>query len=276
MKVTSVEIHSPSTTPVLLSFRDPKALNPYNAISIDGLDTDLIVPKYYGTSDDSKFYNLIRKKRTVILQIGLNPDYDDLETYSQLRDDLYRLISSSRFGEIQLQFKDGNTVVAAISGLVSKLETDQFDRDQEVKLTLVCKDPMLKSLTPVGANFNVSDPRNLVIQDDKSTAPHGFSFVAKFRYTVPVLSILNEEAGFSFIIRPRDPFAKEDLLYFSSDFNEKYLYMVRGGVKMHLADVIDLHPIWPIIFPGTNEYQIDYGGGIFWQSISHYETYWGV
>lgn len=275
---------SPGVTPpeevtedgIVLSFKDPHALNPYNAVAIEGLDTDLIIPKYYGTGIDSKLYNLVRKKRTVVLQAGLNPNFSDLESYSALRDDLYRLISASRTGLVQLRFKNGDVVVAALSGFVSKFETDQFDRDQEIKLTLECRDPMLKSLDQVTANFYIPTPGVLEIQDDKSTAPHGFSFIAEFKGTLPIFRMSNEQGVGTFIIRPRTPFIRNDRLHFSSDFNNKYLYMVRNGVVTHLADVLDLNPIWPIIFPGLNVYQIYIGTSIHWQSITHYETYWGV
>jgi len=277
MKLTSVEIHPPSNADELvLSFRDPTALNPYNAVSIEGLDSDLVVPKYYGTDQESKLYNLMRKKRTVVIQIGLNPNYAESESYFQLRDDLYRLVSAARGGEVQLHFKNNSTVVAAISGFILKLETDHFDRDQEVKLTIECRDPMLKSLAPVNVDFDISNPGLLILEDNVSTAPHGFSFIAEFNSTLTEFGITNESEGFSFIIRPRDLFFNNDVLHFSSEFNNKYLYVVRDSVVTHLGDVIDLNPIWPIIFPGTNEYSISNHSYVFWHSISHYETYWGV
>lgn len=261
---------------VELSFKDPTALNPYNALAIDGLDTDLIFPKYYGTSEDAKLYNLLRRKRTIVVQAGLNPNYTDLETYSQLRDDLYRTISASRSGKVLLRFKDGDTVVAVISGTVSKFEANHFDREQQVRITLECKDPMLKSPARVSVNVTTLDPANSIIQDDKSTAPHGLQCVIKFLGSPEILSFDREELGAIFTIRPRGGFNVNDRLHISSEMDNKHVYLVRGGQTVQLGDVVDQFNVWPLIYPGENIFQLSTPSLVQWQSISHYETYWGV
>ena len=54
MRVTNVELQADGSDYVkLLSFRDPRRLNSYNIVSIDGLDADAIVPRFYGVSRNS-------------------------------------------------------------------------------------------------------------------------------------------------------------------------------------------------------------------------------
>lgn len=149
MKVTAVEIHpAGSSEMILLSFRDPGSTNPYNIIGITGLDADAIVPKYY-RGPSSSFYNMSLVNRDVVMQIGLNPDFTAYKTFSDLRDDLYRLIASSRTGKVSLHFKNRLDTVAVLSGSISKFETPLFEKKQTVTLTMACDDPMLRAPDPV-------------------------------------------------------------------------------------------------------------------------------
>src|SRR5690349_10437174 len=119
MKLTSIEIHPENSSDVaILSFRDPNTINPYNVKGITGLDADEIVPRSYGGSGSFKFYNLSLLNREIVFKVGLNPRFSDHKSYSDLRDNLYRMISSSRTGKIQIQFKRGTDVIAVISGFV--------------------------------------------------------------------------------------------------------------------------------------------------------------
>lgn len=273
MQLTSVEIHSPTGLVTVLSYRDPKALNPYMIKTITGLDAEMS-PNFFGANDISRFYNLILKKRTVVMQAGLNPDFSTDDSYSDLRDDLYRFIAASRKPKVELQFKKDDVVVAVVSGFITKLETDQFERDQEAKVTVQCDEPFLKSPTLVNMTAPSLAPSNTILQDDVSTAPHGFRFVLDFTGIVTTLTIQNPDAGYSFTIRPKESFVAGDELHFSSEFDNRYLYRQRVG-QLHLADRIDLRDVWPIIFPGTNTFQLN-TNRCAWQSIQHYETYWGV
>lgn len=149
MKLTAVEIHPASSSEaVILSFRDPGSNNPYSIIGITGLDADAIVPKYY-KGPSSSFYNMSLVNREVAIQMGLNPDFTAYKTFSDLRDDLYRLIASSRTGKVSLHFKNRLDTVAVLSGSVSKFETPLFEKKQTVTLTVTCDDPMLRAPDPV-------------------------------------------------------------------------------------------------------------------------------
>lgn len=277
MDLTSIELRPYGSSDVLLfSFRDPKAINPFNIKNITGLNPDAFVPKYYGSEEAQKLFALSLVKRTVVLQAGLNPDFSSDESYSDLRDAVYRTIAASRTGEVQLRFIWNTTVVAVISGFVTKVESDLFAKSQEVQITVDCPDPLLKSLTPVAFSIDNVDPSVIVLEDERSTAPHGFSFVMHFNNNVSVLTITNDALGFSFTVRPKDHFAAGDKLYFSSEFNSKHIYQKRGTTIIHLADVIDFNSIWPVIFPGINTLQANVTAPTLWESVTHHETYWGV
>lgn len=290
MRVTSVELHPANSSNVFaLSFRDPRRGNPYNIKGIDGLSPDIIVPKYYGTSidgDASRFYNLTIEKRTLVMLVELNPVFEN-QSYSNLRDELYKMISTSRTGLIEVQFKDGDVVVAVISGRVTKFESSLFTQTPEVQLTFDTDDPWLKAPNPVAVDVSGIFDFNFSIPDLVSTAPHGFDFEMGFTANRAVLTIADpgDVASWSFTITPAGGFLIGDILHFSSDPKDKKLYIVRAGNPIYLADKISPGSVWPIMFPGDNNFVVLPGynahgyqppADVDWTSFSYYPTYWGV
>lgn len=275
MRVTSVELHPEGSSDIcVLSFRDPRRLNPYNVKAIIGLDANEIIPRYYGGSGNTKFYNLALEKRELVVRVELNPNFKLNESYSSLRDAVYRMISSSRTGVIQVQFKDGETVVAAISGFVSKMEAPHFNKTQEVQLTIQCSDPLLRAPIPVAVDITGLDPATTVIEDVFSTAPHGFEFDVTFVAAATEFTI--GDAGWEFKVSPTGGFQVGDILHLSSEHNAKQVYLTRSAVVTHLADKVTPGSIWPVLFPGENTFALSTPTDLSWTAISHRPAYWGV
>lgn len=279
MRVTSVELHpSGSSEVAVLSFRDPSRQNPYNVKSIAGLDAS-IVPKFYGASKTSavNLYTFSLDKRVIVIQITLNPSFSLGKSYSELRDDIYKMIASSRTGLTQVQFKNENGVVAAISGFITKLENPISDKSAEVHLTIEAVDPMLMALAPTNVAVAGLNPANTLITDDISTAPHGFDFVMNATAAFAALTISDpNDSSWSFTVTPSGGFLAGDQLNFSSVNDAKKLYIVRGANTIYLADVLTAGSVWPILFPGDNHLSFTNPASLTWQSISYYATYWGV
>ena len=282
MKVTNIDIvPANSTNTIKLSFRDPTSMNVYVAKDILGLDAEEITPRYYATGIlGDKLYDLSPKKKNIILKVGLNPDFETDKSYSELRDDVYRIISSSRTGLIQLKFNNGNVTIAAVSGFVTKIESPAFTKTPEVHITISCDDALLRAVEYVEVDLSLLDPGATVVTDNLSTAPHGFRFGVVFTDTAPAFSV--KEAVF-----PRwlfevfltgsslEEFVAGDVLHFSSELNNKYIYLERGSaVFTHVVDKVMPGSVWPILFPGDNTLIIDQP--VNWQYIRHYPTYWGV
>jgi hypothetical protein len=255
MKITGIEIHPDGSSDVaVLSFKDPRNLNPYNVKAITGLDADTI------------------GQRTIAIRIGLNPSY---RTYSSLRDALYKTIAASRSGQVQLRFMDGTNAVAAISGSVSKMEATLFEKVPDVTLTIQCNEGIIRGLESVSMATSGVSLDNINISDLESTAPHGFKFQLGVLGDVSSITItaLGDPTGDFTIARG---FYANDEIYFSSETNNKYLYLKRGESIMHLGDAILPNSAWPIIFPGNNTFSFTNFVLLRIDSISYFRAYWGV
>lgn len=281
MRITAVDIHpTNSADNVVLSFRDPTSKNPYTAKEIVGLDADEITPKYYASDMfNAKYYDLSLKKRDVIIKIGLNPTFTSGKSYAALRDDLYKIISSSRTGEIQLQFKDGDITKSTVSGFVTKFESANFTRTPEVQLTVSCDDAMLRAVDEINMDVITVSPQATVVTDNDSTAPHGFRFGVIFLEEIIDFSIQDlAEPNWAFEVNltgsSLETFQLDDELHFSSETNNRYLFLIRGFDIIHLVDKIIPTSVWPILFPGENPFVCS--EAVRWDYITYYPTYWGV
>lgn len=293
MKITGVELHpSGSTAVCILSFRDPRRENPYNVKGIVGLDADEISPRFYGGSGDSKFYNMMLQKRDITIRAELNPNFTLEESFSELRDNMYRVISSSRSGLVEIQFKNLDEIVAIVSAHIVKMEAVHFSNTPELQLTFRCVDPMLKSATVVEFPVDAEEDTQIVL-DGLSTAPHGFeaTFVfdgsaSRIRITDPMDDSWWFAIDFnSSIITP----TTGDILTLSSEHKSKKAFITRAGIDTHVADMIVTYSKWPIIFPARENHfkvaeyvnPVDTGAdaspsNIQWETLTYYPTYWGV
>lgn len=286
MRITGVCLYSNDVEITDFSFDDHSSRQAYTARAIIGLDAAEIIPKFYGrgAATKTKYYSPAVNKREIVIRIALNPKSSIWETYSGLRDELYKGIAASRDGLVELQFMSGPSVIAAIQGFVTKFEAPLFTSTPEAQLTILCDDGIFKSLVPTvvkPASLSVTAP---IISDDESTSPHGMTFEVKFTATTPYFSIqdTNPTPEWKFKIIPGTVggltnFQTNDRLFVTNEGNEKSVFILRGSTQYFLADKVELGSIWPVIFPLTNRYTVDVSTGAYtWQSFSYYATYWGI
>jgi hypothetical protein len=274
VRVTSIDLYSNDLRVLTFDLVGPGALNPYILKGITGLDAESIVPRFYGQgASGANFYDMALEPREIAMRIGLNPNYNLGAKASDLRGDLYRAIASSRVGTIQLRFREHNADVAAITGFVTKFESPMTNKESEVQLTIRCDDPIFKSLYVVSSILADLDEASPLIIDPVSTSPHGFKFKLTFTGTVEPFVIEDSSGDWSFQINYE--FLSGDELYFSSEVGDKYLYRIRSAVTLQLMDLIEPDSVWPILFPGENQFEIT-GSTFNWNEVFWYETHWGV
>lgn len=282
MRVTNVGLYAANNIEAInfsLSKSDPTAQ--YMVRTMIGLDAEDLVPKFYGFGlvNKPKFYDFGMKPRDIVIRVVLNPRFNLDESYSDVRDELYRVISATRTGLVTLHFNSGGTTVAKISGFITKFEVPHFAPLPEVQITVRCDDPIFRAINPViytPTELKTTNP--VIVADSLSTAPHGFSMKVTFKATSPQFSVqdLASNPEWKFVVIPNGGFASGDVLYFSSDTANKYLYMVRAAVTTHLVDRIQPGSIWPVVFPGANNFHFPEIANFNWNELVYYAAYWGV
>lgn len=277
MKLTSIQLFSTNVgaSPTVFSFRDPRKEYSYVIKDIIGLDPEEIIPRFSGASilTAAKYYSLGLSGRELVFSIALNPSFSINQSYSSLRDDLYKQISSSRQGQIKLWFVDGQNVVAELYGFVTKFESLLFEKSPEVKITITCDEPLLKSVYPFAVDVS-SFGSLITVQDNVSTAPHGFEFSITFTGSASYFIIQDPNIQ-DWALHVDYTFQSGDKLYFSSKRENRFLYIIRQGVLIHLVDKLVPNSIWPIVFPGINNFRI-LGASFTWYYMNYNISYLGI
>ncbi len=281
MRVTDVSLFSNNieTVSFSLSKSDPDAQ--FMVRDMVGLDSEELVPRFYGfgAQTKTKFYDFVMKPRLMVIRFVLNPRFNLDESYSDIRDALYKSISSARSGLVWTHFNSGGSTVARIAGFITKFEVPYFTPLPEVQLSIRCDDPMFRAINPVSykvAELKTTNP--IIIPDSLSTAPHGFSFQVTFKAATPSFTIQDQATNpdWLFKVIPAGGFLANDILNFDSGYANKQLYLTRGGVVTYLIDKITPDSIWPIVFPGTTTlYFLDIAN-FTWNKLEYYAAYWGV
>lgn len=288
MRLTSIEMYSANfDNTIEFNLKGSGHKGRYSIRTIAGLDAEEIIPKFYGNSlnADSKFYDYSMKPRDIVMRLILNPRFRLNESYSDVRDELYKLISSNRSGLVTLYFKSGTTVIASTVGAIIKFESVYFEKLPEVQLTIRCPDPMFRGVTPVvftDAALPTANP--IEIADSLSTAPHGFTM--QFSVTSSLddssgpeyaaISIQDLSSSPNWKFQLSGSYSSGDVIYLSSEYSNKYIYKINGGVTTELADKIKPGSIWPVIFPGLNSFHIPQIASIDLDDLRYYPSYWGV
>lgn len=284
MKITSIGLYSNENEIANFDLDDPNSDSPYLARSILGLDADEIIPKFYGfsTINRNRLYDFAVKPREIVIRIALRPHRAISETYSLLRDNLYKAISAIRNGIIDVRFNTGIPWFAYIKGFITKFEAPHFSNSPEVTLTIYCEDGMIKGFNTLHFESDVSptglDPFTFV--DNISTAPHGCQLELVASTTMPEIMIVDKLA-----IDPHDPdwgfrlvypFLSGDKLYVNSQSGERTVTVTRGTTVIPIADKIAPESVWPVVFPGTNEFSFSSPGSLNMNYLEFTPEFWGV
>lgn len=282
MRVTSIGLYDPNNKEVAtFALRSETTKSRYMVRQIIGMDADDLTPKFYGfgLNGVNKFYSFGLKTREIVIRVMLNPAFSLNEEVSDLREELYKAISSSRTGLVDLRFFSGGVALSKLQGRIVKLEAGYFNQSPEVQLTIRCFDSMFRGINPIRLSGSEIPPTNpLRLTDSLSTAPHGFAASVTATVAIPSIRIQDKETSpdWTFEIIPSGGIHVGDILYFSSDFAAKALHIDRAGVIIPLIDRIKTGSIWPMIFPGMTELYFTNRGSFTWNFIEYHTAFWGV
>lgn len=279
MRVHRIGLYSNDLEVATFEFEGPNRRNPYLLKKVDGLDAEQITPQYYGQGlvSNANFSSLVLEPREVVMRIGLRPNWRSGETPASLRSNLQRAIASNRKGTVQLRLFDDEVAVGVLEGFITKFNAPVTTAETDVFITIKCPDPLIKSLDVTSQIVEEVDLTEIiVINDPVSNAPHGLYLKFTYTDTASVFEMSEPEDFPDWSFDITYDFIAGDELYISSDENNKYAYRVRSGGTLHLADLIGVGSVWPVMFPLENQYSINDVGGLVLNEWYWYETHWGV
>jgi hypothetical protein len=283
MRVTSLELVTDDETFLKTSLQAPLPTDRFHPKAIYGLDPDELIAKFYGFGgDNTAFYRVGMKAREITMRLVLRPNWELGESYSDLRDDLYRAISKNRGSAIQILLKSGPTILAETTGYIRRFEVPFFNKDPELQITLECPDPFFRSYA--GFEFLTADFDStgyISLPDQLSTAPHGFE--AQFTVAGALASFVIQDDNtpnwsFSFTNTGGAGFIASDILNINTNSGKLEVKVTRSSVETALMDSVDTDSIWPILFPGDNQFYLPavLAGTLDIDYVRFDAAFWGV
>jgi hypothetical protein len=283
MRLSSVVLTtSDMSEEITFAVQDQDPFHRYLVRGIVGIDAEDLIAKFYGFGAVSgdKQYEYTMKPRDIVMRVALNPSFHTNEDVSQIRDEIYRLVSANRSGQITLMFKDGASIVSSIKGKVSKVEVAYFTKTPELQVTVTCPDAMFRSIQPINippADLPTTNPIKLT--DQPATAPHGLVLKVKFTATTSTFVIQDDltTPDWQFEVTPASSFLINDELLISSEYGNKRVFLNRAiGTDIELMDKVVSGSVWPQIFPGLNTLYFPQIANFDWLEVSYYSAYWGL
>jgi Phage tail protein len=236
--------------------------------NIDGLDP---VKASVGTSslgdvDGSSYTGSSIPSRNIILTIGLNPNWDTW-TYEGLRRLIYSYFMPKR--PTRLVFYSDDLVPVEIAGITEGVTINQFSKDPELLVSVICPDPYFTALEPTVLTGSSGEIVNVDYSGSIETGIRvKVTSVSGPAPTVISLKGFNVEATVS------------SVLYFEMGSlpMQKFVQNVGigSGVITNLLSKVEDGFSWPVIQPGINEFSVLTDSGVQDWELTYYERFGGL
>ena len=286
MRADGIELVSNESVVLKAALARPSMRDKFFVKAMVGLDAGEITTAFYGFGADPsvRFHNLKLPSREVVIRAVLNPDYLLNESYSDLRDGLYRAIATSRRGTVRLLFLSAGSERAYLDGHVIRFEVPHFSKIPELQITLRCDDAALKGLLPTELNgSDILDPldgTHIQFMDSLSTMPHGVLYRGKLNTDAPPTSVTIACPDGNWEFTVDYAFSTGDTLEISSIENDKHVTVTADGssTAVPIANSITPGSLWPVVFPRENRWHFPQVGNFLPNEhhISFYPRYWGL
>lgn len=220
------------------------------------------------------------QKRDLAFRITLAPKIG--QTYGDMRDDLYKLISRT----VLVKFMKGSTVLAQTTGFIRQFEAAHFTNLPEVQLVIECQEGAFAA--PKATNIPLASlvTLNPIINYDDGTAPTGLDLkikviAARNTFSITEHSKLWAVGGVDVHNKFEINWAlfPDDQITISTYPRNRRVTMFRpsSGVTVDMAGSLNAGAVWPKLYSGVNTFTWTFDSNwTTWLSASYVPRFWGV
>lgn len=221
--------------------------------------------------------------RNPVLNIQINPNFGNGESVDGWRDILYRAFNDPfvEGDDVTLVLKDDIKSDRFLTGYCEKFETEPFDSDTSVQISMICPDPYIRDVSetvivpPQGSNGWQSVPFTYA-----GTAETGFEADISVSTTTSVITLDNN--GKKMVLTYPAPltFQSGDLVHINTKPGERSITVTRGGVVADVLYALSSTSPWLNLHSQSNTLQI-YGAAstdivASISNLTYTQAWWGV
>lgn len=216
--------------------------------------------------------------REIVLTIGLNPNYKDNIMISDLRSELYGLISSGLSDSIDIVIVNNSTDLMRTTGYVKKMEVVPFRADPEVQITISC----ISSCFRDQKNMYVDIDSENGFQDitNKGTAETGIVFTVQANAAFSPGFMITDDRQNSMWINEK--FEQNDILTIDTRPGSRSIMVTRFHPRTlsyeapkSLLYALSRDSDWVWLYSGVN--RLSFFSSVFsWTEFYYTPQYWGI
>ena len=253
---------------------EARPTDPYIIKNADGLGPSEVDVSIQNTLNAGGYYQGRKTQlKEIVLQVGLNPNYNADENVSDLRTVLYGLLTPGAKDEVRIEILDFEDVLAYITGHVKKFEITPFSPTPEVQITISCIQQYW--IDPELTNIDLSKlDKAAPVITNTGTAPTGFYMSILFTAAVSKW-VLSTQTGLK--MQFNYAFAAGDYLFFTTHPGERGIWLQSGsnGAVYNIIYALSSDSTWLMLHGGDNQFLTD-SQTFDWEQVNFTPHYWGI
>jgi hypothetical protein len=269
MKLTSIELRGLSTIGLYLV--NAWVTDPYVLKAAEGLgppEVNVYISQVMNL--DGYFKGRQTQYREIVLTIGLNQNYKDNISASDLRTELYGLLTAGANDAVDVAFYNENyDEVMSTSGYIKKMEIVPFSESPEVQVTISCLKSYFEGPNKIYVETGLTGSQPV---ENQGTAETGFELKVLF-VQEDINFVITDSRGNTMAIHY--DFLVDDLLYIDTRPGSRTIKLRREGGYETIIHALSMDSQWMWLYGGTT-YLSTSNGSFEWEEISYTPKYWGI
>lgn len=238
-------------------------------------DIDLFIGDY--SRDGGTYQGRRVGNRNVVMTIDLNPNPALGETVSSLRELLYKVFVDPLVDAdyVRLILRDDSGKVRHLYGYAEKFETEIFDVETLVQISIICPDPYIRDLDEIVLTNELGTWVSVPFAYT-GTSETGFLAEIHVSTPTPVLTLKNNAKTMVFT----HPFLTGDIVYVDTNRGVRDVLLVRDSVTYPLIASMSSTSRWLELHSQANtmtvygELDTDLVAGV--KTLVYRSSYWGI
>jgi hypothetical protein len=248
-------------------------------VNIDGLDPvkASVSTSPLGSVDGVVYTGSSVPSRNIVLTVRPNPDWEHW-SHASLRRLLYSYFMPKAL--VRLIFTSDDLPAVEIYGIVEAVTANQFSKDPEFVVSIICPDPYFTAVEPeivTGQSVRFGGASSTISYD--GNVETGF-YLKVTQVTDPTPTLIAIQVGdpvTSYFSTLAEVSATE---YFEMNSlpRQKYVQNVdlNTGVIVNLLPLVEDGSNWPILQPGENDFLVITDDGVQDWELRYYERFGGL
>lgn len=272
MKFTSIRLEGVSD--IELHLANASISDPYILKSAEGLGPPEVNVFIAQTRNMDGYYKGRQAQyREIVLTIGLNPNYKDNIMVSDLRAELYGLLSAGSSDAMRLVIVNEDTNLMCATGYIKKMEIVPFSVSPEVQLTIASNQSCFQGLSEVYVDMKSGSGVQDVV--NQGTAETGFVFQVTFTQNSDHFLLTDARNNIMLIWYP---FQVDDILMVDTRPGSRSIRVWTVPTDNQIKNILyalTQNSDWLWLYGGTNT--LSFIADIHrWDEFYYTPQYWGV